>query len=277
MVRTDDLLGRPAVQERSARTTRRATHRELVQRLRGAGKSNRGAAAYSRWVNRPLGRHLAAVAHRSGLGPNAVSVLSATFTYVAITLIAVLRPTWGTSIAVTALLVVGYALDSADGQVARLAGTGSVAGEWLDHVLDAVKIATFHLAVAISWFRFFRPDQHAVLLVPLAFAATSSVFFFALILTDLLRRVERVRTGGTAVTTASVDPHEPAPVLRSLVVLPNDYGLLCLVMVLMPLGRTFAITYSVLAAASALFLVAGLYRWRRELRALSGPAPAERR
>lgn len=254
-------------QDTTART--RPERGEIVARLASAQKSNRGAAGYSRWVNRPLGRQFAALAYLAGLGPNQVSLLSALFTYSAIVAVATVPPTWPLAIAVTGGLIIGYALDSADGQVARLQGSGSVAGEWLDHVLDAIKIATFHLAIAITWFRHYDLGRDAWLLVPLGFGAVSSVFFFALILSDLLRRIERVRSGGTSVTTASVNPNEAASVLRSLVVLPNDYGLLCLTMVLLPLHRTFTAVYAFLAASNALFLLAGLYRWFREMRTFS--------
>jgi len=263
-----DVDERPAAPPGPAPDRRTASRQEVVERLAAAQKSNRGAAGYSRWVNRPLGRQFAAVAYRAGCSPNQVSLLSAACTYLAIVLVATLRPTWPMAVGATGLLVIGYALDSADGQVARLSGTGSVAGEWLDHVLDAIKIATFHLAVAICWFRHFDLQHAAWLLVPLGFSAISSVFFFALILSDLLRRVDRVKRGGTSVTTASVNPNEAASVLRSLVVLPNDYGLLCLVMVLLPLHRTFQGVYALLAAANALFLLAGLSRWLREMRGL---------
>src|SRR3954469_550823 len=253
-----------AVVEESSAVTR-PRRREIVAQLAAAQKSNRGAAGYSRWVNRPLGRQFAAVAYLAGLRPNQVSLLSAGFTYAAIVLVATVEPTWPVSIAITVLLVIGYALVSAGGQVARLSRSGSVAGEWLEHVLDAIKIATFHVAIAIAWFRYFDLPSDGWLLVPLGFGAISSVFFFALILTDLLRRLDRVKGGGTSVTTASVDPNEAAPILRSLVVLPNDYGLLCLVLVLLPLHRTFTAVYAFLAAANALFLAAGLYRWFREM------------
>jgi phosphatidylglycerophosphate synthase len=262
-----DVDEHPAPALRPADDRRSASRREVVARLAAAQKSNRGAAGYSRWVNRPLGRQFAAVAYRAGWSPNQVSLLSAACTYAAIVLVATLRPTFSVAAGVAALLVIGYALDSADGQVARLSGTGSVAGEWLDHVLDAIKIATFHGAVAVCWFRFFELPDAGWLLVPLGFGAVSSVFFFALILSDLLRRIERVKAGGTAVTTAQVNPNEASSVLRSLLVLPNDYGLLCLVLVLLPLHRTFQGVYAVLAAANAVFLLAGLARWFREMRA----------
>lgn len=244
------------------------TRAEVVARLAGAQKSNRGAAGYSRWVNRPLGRQFAAIAYLAGLTPNQVSLLSAACTYTAIVLVAAVTPTWPVSVLIALLLVLGYALDSADGQVARLRRTGSPAGEWLDHVLDSIKLATFHLAVAICWFRFFDLDHPAWLLVPLGFSAVSTVFFFSLLLADMLRRIERQRGGGSDVTTASVDPNEAAPVLRSLIVLPNDYGVLCLVMVLLAAHSAFLAVYTVLFVASVLFLAAGLFRWFREMRGL---------
>ena len=43
-----------------------AVHAALV----GAQKSNHNAPAYSRWVNRPLGRVFAATAYRLGITPN---------------------------------------------------------------------------------------------------------------------------------------------------------------------------------------------------------------
>lgn len=246
-------------------TRPRETRADVVARLAGAQKSNRGAAGYSRWVNRPLGRQLAALAYLGGLTPNAVSVLSAACTFTAIVLVATVTPTWTSAVTVVVLLVAGYALDSADGQVARLRGGGSPAGEWLDHVLDAVKLASFHAAVAICWFRFYDLPSSGWLLVPLGFAALASVFFFATVLTDMLRRVGRTAAGGPDVAAARVDTNEAAPVLRSLVVLPHDYGLLCVLMVLLPLPTVFRWTYTVLFALNVGYLLVACVRWYREL------------
>lgn len=248
--------------------TQGMSRRDVVRQLVAAQKSNRGAAGYSRWVNRPIGRQFAAVAHLAGLSPNQVSLVSAVFTCGGIALVATVRPSWWQAVIVVLTLVIGYALDSADGQVARLQGSGSPAGEWLDHVLDALKISTFHLAVAISWFRWYDLHDAGWLLIPLAFGAISAVFFFTLMLSDMLRRIARVESGGTSVTTSTVNPNEAAPMLRSIVVLPNDYGVLCLTMVLLPAQTAFIVLYSVLAACNLLFLLAGCARWFREMKAL---------
>src|SRR5215212_8183135 len=157
--------------------------------LRSAQKSSRGAPVYSLVVNRPLGRLFAALAHQARLSPNQVSAISATWTLAGIVLLAALPPNWVTALLVTAALVVGYALDAADGQLARLRGGGTLAGEWLDHVIDSIKIATLHLAVLINIYRFFSVDP-AWLFIPLIFAATYIVHFFGMLLTDLLSRVQ---------------------------------------------------------------------------------------
>ncbi len=196
-------------------------------------------------------------------------MISAACTYTAIVLIAALSPTWPVAVVIAALLVLGYALDSADGQVARLRGGGSPAGEWLDHVLDAVKLATFHLAIAICWFRHYHLPSGDWLLVPLAFSAVASVFFFAIVLTDMLRRIDRGRRGASDVTTSRANPNEAAPVLRSLIVLPNDYGVLCLAAGLLAAHDAFRYVYTVLLVLNIGYLSVACARWYREVRALS--------
>ncbi len=245
-----------------------ATHREAVAYLGRAQKSNRGAAGYSRWVNRPLGRHLAAFAFKFGLSPNQVSLISAACSMGAIIALTLVAPSWPVDVVIAAGLLLGYALDSADGQLARLKGSGSTVGEWLDHVLDALKIASFHAAIAIAWWRFFHLSHPGLLLVPLGFGIVSSVFFFAIVLTDMLRRVERARAGASTVTTSRLNPDEAAPVLRSLITLPNDWGVLCLTIVLFPAFGLFEVVYTALFAINVVYLIAGSYRWFRELDAL---------
>lgn len=246
-----------------------SSRREIVARLAEAQKSSRGAAGYSRWINRRAGRQIAAVAYVASLTPNQVTAISGVFTFAGVASIAVFKPAWPATVAIVIALLLGYAFDSADGQLARLRGGGSYQGEWLDHVVDALKMSVFHLFIVIMWFRYFHFAHASMLLIPLAFSGISATFYFAIVLSDVLRRVARATAGGTAVTTASVNPNEAAPVLRSLVVLPNDYGVLCLAVVLTPLHAAFVMVYVVLLAANGLFLVAGSVRWFREMGQLS--------
>ncbi|MGW5641661.1 CDP-alcohol phosphatidyltransferase family protein [Saccharopolyspora sp. NPDC003752] len=237
-----------------------------LRRLPSAQKSAKGAPAYSRFVNRRAGGYLAAAAYLLKATPNQVTAVSALFTFAGITAVATAAPSWPLGIAVGLALVVGYALDSADGQLARLRGTSSIAGEWLDHVIDSAKIATLHLAVLVCAFRFFGLPS-GFLLVPLGYAAVETVMFFAMILNDQLRRGRHSGAPAPAGT--------PPSVLRSLLVLPTDYGVLCLAFLLLGSPVAFAAVYGALFLLNTVFLAAALPKWFGDMARLDGAA-AER-
>jgi phosphatidylglycerophosphate synthase len=232
---------------------RAASLSDSLQCLRSAQKSSRGAPVYSLVVNRPLGRLFAALAHQAGLSPNQVSAISATCTLAGIGLLALLPPNWLTALLVTAALVAGYALDAADGQLARLRGGGTLAGEWLDHVIDSVKIATLHLAVLINIYRFFSVDP-AWLFIPLLFCATYVVHFFGMLLTDLLSRLQ-------SSTNSAVSPNGTQSSLMSILKLPTDYGVLCISFLLLAVPKTFLLVYTALAIAMSAYTLLVLPRW----------------
>jgi phosphatidylglycerophosphate synthase len=227
----------------------------VVARLAAAQKRRApGSPAYSIYVNRPVGRRFAAAAYLAGLTPNAVTAISAAFTFAAIAVIALAPPTPLVGIGIGLLLMTGYALDAADGQLARLRGGGSPAGEWLDHVVDAAKLSTLHLAVLVGWFRFVDLPSPTLLLVPLGFAIVAAVLFFAMILNDFLRR----RDGGTRARTEGGG-------IRSLLVLPTDYGVLCIAFLAFGVPIVFVPLYGLLFAANAAYAVLALPKWFREM------------
>lgn len=241
------------------RPTVAASYRELAR----AGKSNAGAPLYSRIINRPAGRVLAAVAHRLGLTPDQVTVLSAICTYAGIVLIALWRPSVVATVVTSLLLMLGYALDSADGQLARLRHGGSQAGEWLDHVADVTKLATIHGAIAISLFRFSMGDlhgNHALLLIPLAFGAVQSIHFFSYILTYQLRY-----HGGTPLAKDEAKPN----LVKSVLSAPTDYGLMCFVLMLRCAPVVFLWIYGLMLVGYAAYVVLALPKWYLELRRAS--------
>lgn len=237
--------------------------RAIFRRLRDAQKPPaQGSPAYSRFVNRKAGRLLATVAYRTGLTPNHVTTISAALSAVAIAAVALVPPSPVAGLLIAVGLLLGYAFDSADGQLARLRGGGTPAGEWFDHVVDSAKTVSLHLAVLIGWFRFVRPAP-GLLLVPLGFAVVTTVMFFALILTDQMRRAhprQMPRPAGSNLTA----------VLRSALVIPTDYGVLCLIFLAYgwPLG--FGVAYTVLFAGTTVFLAAALPKWYREMARLGG-------
>lgn len=239
--------------------TARERYRDGVATLAARQKSSKGAPAYSRWVNRGMGRRIAAAADVVGLSPNGVTGLSALATFTAVVLLATVAPTPAVSMAIGLLLVLGYALDAADGQLSRLQGTGSRAGEWLDHVVDATKTASLHLAVLVGAYRFLDvPD--AWLLVPLAYSVVACVFFFAMTLTDQLRREARQHQGQFLAADGS------SSLAYSLAVLPTDYGVLCLALGLVAWPAVFLPVYTLLGAATAGFVLLALPKWYREMR-----------
>lgn len=232
------------------------SYRKLEQAQKGRARS---APAYSIYVNRPVGRVFASLAHAMGMTPNQVTGVSALLTFTGIVLLAVAPPSAALGIGVWLLLAVGYAWDSADGQVARLRGGGSLAGEWLDHVVDSTKLVSLHIAVAVGAFRFFELGSPLWILVPLLFAIIATVTFFGMILNDLLRARSGVeqsaQRGGFSL-------------VRSLLGLPMDYGVLCLAFLLWGSQTLFMVVYSLLALAGLLFLFAALFVWFRKMKAL---------
>ncbi|MEU5717360.1 CDP-alcohol phosphatidyltransferase family protein [Streptomyces sp. NPDC020403] len=234
----------------------------VLRELRGAQKSSKGVSLYSRYVNRPAGRLLAAVAYRAGLTPNQVTLTSAVFTFAAVAGTALVEPSWWLGAAVYAGLAVGFAFDSADGQLARLTGGGGPDGEWLDHVVDCAKMILVHVAVLVSFYRFGGPLDDVWLLLPLGFLFVAVLTFCAGLLREQL--------GKAASRGAAAPVGAPARVsrVRAVALLPADYGVFCLLFPLLGAPALFRAGYAVLAAVHALFLVAFLVKWFRELRAL---------
>jgi phosphatidylglycerophosphate synthase len=176
-----------------------------------------------------------------------------------------MAPSHTVALVITALLVLGYAVDAADGQLARARGTSSPSGEWLDHMVDAAKVCLLHSAVLVSFYRFPRAESDFWLLVPLGYTTIASVFFFGFILTDQLRRRIGTAPAGPGVTEDAVTMR--SGLLQTVVATPSDYGLLCLAFALYgwPLG--FLAAYTALCAANGVLLIAVLGRWHRQLRA----------
>ncbi|MGN6445470.1 CDP-alcohol phosphatidyltransferase family protein [Amnibacterium sp.] len=259
----------PAVDERNPAAPVPETYRQTLTRLKAAQKpAGRGAPAYSIYVNRKLGRFIAAAAFRAGLTPNQVTAISATLSGIAVLLLALVPPTFWLGLAVTVLLAAGYAFDSADGQVARLRGGGSAAGEWLDHVVDAVKSSTLHAAVLITAYRFLVPaGQRGWLLVPLGFMAVSAIAFSVFLLNDLLKAARAGRDTTSVIRTGSTP-------LRSLAGAPTDYGVLVYVFLLIGLPTAFLVVYGLLFLANLGYLALALPKWFRDIRALDPKRPA---
>ena len=98
--------------------------------------------------------------------------------------------------------------------------------------------------------------------MPLGFTLVAAVRFFGMILNDQLLRAARVADPDGPGARASVQR------LRSLLVLPTDYGLLCLVFVLLGAPALFLGAYTLLLAGSAGYLALASVKWFRVMRGL---------
>jgi len=231
-------------------------------RLGGAQKSTASVPAYLRFVNRRAGGWLAALAYAVDLTPTQVTVLSAASSFAGIAVLLLAPASVGVGIGVAVLLLLGYALDSADGQLARVRGGGSKAGEWLDHVVDMAKLSSLHAAVAVSILRFFDVSRLA-LAIPLVFGIANATQFLGMMLRDQLR-------AGAEQPTQPARPARPASssVLRAWLLLPLDHGALGLVFLLLGWHAGFLVGYGFLALCTVLFSLRSLAKAYRGLVAL---------
>jgi phosphatidylglycerophosphate synthase len=231
-------------------------------KLAGAQKSSASVPAYLRFVNRKAGGLLASLAYAARLSPTQVTLLSAGSSFLAIAILIGHDSTVATGIAVSLLLLLGYALDSADGQLARVSGTGSKAGEWLDHVTDIAKISSLHSAVAIAVLRYFDLASELYLAVPVIFLVANVTQFFAMMLRDQLApRSQPARPAGSA------------SVLVSWLLLPLDHGTLALAFAVLGVHTLFLWCYGFLALCTVAFSIRSLIK---AYRGLLSTEPAQR-
>ncbi|NRQ48366.1 CDP-alcohol phosphatidyltransferase family protein [Aeromicrobium stalagmiti] len=236
-------------------TTEQTGARAAYAQLARAQKSGAGVPWYMRVVNRRLGRLIASVAAQTPATPNHMTAASFVAFLAGAGLLVAVSPGVPMAVGAMVLLQLGFAFDSADGQLARLRGTGSPAGEWLDHVVDSGRHLLFHLAVLVGLYRF-TDVSDAVLLVPMAFGLVSTVRFFAQILAEQLARRDPV-----------AGP-ESVPRFGVWIQAPADTGLLNLVVLLWAWTTPFLWAYGAFAALNALLLAATCVRRYRELAAL---------
>lgn len=213
--------------------------------------------AYMRWVNRRLARLPAAVAYRLGMSPNAVTALSGAVSAVGILVIALSPASVASGVIAACALAAGFVLDSADGQLARLRGTGGPAGEWLDHVVDAARTGALHAAVLVGLWR--QDAAPAVLAIPLLFGVLVSTQFFSQVL------AEQLASGRREAADAPIPPRADAGVARSWAMLPTDPGVMCWLFVLWGVPGAFTIGYAIIGAATLVHAAASMPRKCRGL------------
>jgi phosphatidylglycerophosphate synthase len=127
------------------------------------------------WATRPalaLARQLAPTRIR----PNMVTLASAGLMLAAAGLIGFGRGVWTSQIFPSLAMALALILDTADGHLARLQGTASNFGRWLDSNLDELGDMGLHAAVA--WAAFTRSGNPGWLVVGMVYGMAKYLFVF---------------------------------------------------------------------------------------------------
>jgi phosphatidylglycerophosphate synthase len=110
----------------------------------------------------PLAKWIAERLCATAVRPNVLTLSSGALLLVAAGVLALSADQWLWRLTVSLSLAAALILDTADGRLARLQGTSSSFGRWLDQVCD--ELADMALHIAIAWAAFCR-DAHPVWLV----------------------------------------------------------------------------------------------------------------
>ena len=138
----------------------------------------------------PIARRLAETLCPTSIRPNALTLAAGGLMLAAASIVA-FSPGggWIVRIVVALGLALALILDTADGRLARLQGTSSAFGQWLDQVLD--ELADMALHAAIAWSAFNRDGQPIWLLCGMLYASGKYLFVVQSLLGEELERANR--------------------------------------------------------------------------------------
>ncbi len=122
----------------------------------------------------PLAQRLAERLRPTSIRPNALTVAHAGLMLSAAAMLSAGYQGWAGRLAVALALAVALVLDTADGRLARLQGTSSPFGRWLDGVLD--ELADMVLHGAIAWAAFCRDGHPGWLVLGILYASSRYLF-----------------------------------------------------------------------------------------------------
>lgn len=227
--------------------------------LNSSNKVRDGVLPYTRYVNRPLARPIVRAAFLLGISPNALTLISGALSVVSFGIIAVstnIQPLHG--IVLSGILLLAYAMDSADGRLSRVLGSSSPMGEWLDHSLDGIKLCFAHAACLA--FLMMNSDMMAkpAALVGMVILAAVVGNFTA----NLLR--EKVCPASSEYVEQSKSSMR---VLRQVLFTPLDYGVFCMIFILLPWPALFCLVYIAWGMAASLKALLSFVKTARLLQA----------
>ena len=198
---------------------------------------------YTERINRPAARIVAAILATWNVSPNAVTWTSFALTFAGLAIAASVGYSVIAATGAYLLLVCAYVLDSADGQLARILDRSSLRGEWLDHVLDHAKHVLFHGALLVGVLTVDTPqvDTRAFVMLVVVAATAHTTAYTAFVLFEQVQRQL-----GAAARKRSRDRS-----LGPIVFFAYDWGILILLVLLLPFTALFTLVY----AGVAVYLV----------------------
>jgi phosphatidylglycerophosphate synthase len=122
----------------------------------------------------PLAERLAERLRPTSIRPNAVTAASAALMLVAAAVVAFGPTGPAAACGTAAAMALALVLDTADGRLARLQGTSSEFGRWLDEFLDELVDLALHAAIA--WAAFVRDGRPLWLLMAIAYVSGKYLF-----------------------------------------------------------------------------------------------------
>jgi phosphatidylglycerophosphate synthase len=207
--------------ERLRRTLRRGRSPEAAVLWRLDGPASLQAADIElarRLTYQPLGKYwafplaekLTEALRFTPVRPNVVTLAATLLMLSAAGLITAGAAGWAGRFSVAGSLALALVLDTADGRLARLQGTSSALGRWLDQICD--ELADMVLHAAIAWAAFLRDGWPLWLGLGIIYAAGKHLFWAQSNLGDELEAsASRVEPGadGRCLTPASIGPLRP--------------------------------------------------------------------
>ncbi|MFI5457882.1 MAG: CDP-alcohol phosphatidyltransferase family protein [Isosphaerales bacterium] len=134
----------------------------------------------------PLAERLAERLCPTSIRPNALTLATAALMLSAAGLTGFGANGWIERLAVALCLSLSLVLDTADGRLARLQGTSSALGRWLDQVLD--ELADLALHAAIAWAAFVRDGRPIWLALGILYASGKYLFLIQSLFGNELER-----------------------------------------------------------------------------------------
>jgi phosphatidylglycerophosphate synthase len=163
----------------------------------------------------PLADRMAEWLRPSAVRPNAVTLLSAVLMLSAAAIVSAGFTDWAARVSVALALALALVFDTADGRLARLQGTSSAFGRWLDQVLD--ELADMVLHAAIAWAAFARDGWPGWLLLGVLYASSKYLFQVQSLLgEELEREMERAGAAGASQVRPIVRAEWVAWVIRMI-------------------------------------------------------------